>query len=142
MALYPARLPGPSDGSWDFLRKILLVLTDVVSGATGFLVRGTFSLAANTSTTPHTPARGQQTVITAGTAVQLSGSSVLVNSVILVAAKTNTGAAYYGSGPSAPIPQVQLPATLTAPDGKQIDLSLVYVDTDVSGDKISWEAVT
>ncbi len=132
----------PQDSIWDLVRKILTNLNGLIRGDFGILTRGTFEIAPSTTTTAATPGYGTKAIPTAGTAVALAAVSTLVNSVIIVPARANTGRIFYGSTVASGAQTVEIPATLVAPDGKKIDLSLIYVDATVSGDVAAYESIT
>lgn len=87
-------------------------------------------------------AHGTKTVTTAGTPVQLSGTATAYLTVVLVPLRTNTGNAYAGSNSAATSQHVIVPWSLSAPPGEVIDLSQVYIDTDVNGEGVAWEALS
>ena len=132
----------PHDSLWDLVRKLLTNLNGIVRGDFGILTRGTFEIGPSTTTTAATPSYGTKTIPTAGTAVALAAVSTLVNSVIIVPGRNNTGRIFYGSTGASGAQTVEIPATLVAPDGKKIDLSLIYVDATVNNDVAVYEAIT
>lgn len=80
---------------------------------------------------------GQVTVTTAGTRVQLSVSSVSIRSVCIKAMTANTGKMYIGD------------VTVSASNGYEMpndssicmeinNLNLIYVDSSVNGEKVSY----
>ncbi len=138
-----ARLdPQLGDDSQRLLYKLCNNLVGVITGAYGILVRGTFELAASSSTTAHTPAYGTKVITTAGTALALAATPTFCNSVILTPSRTATGRFFYGSTNASGAQTVELPVTLVAPDGKRIDLSLIYIDATVSAETVAYEAIT
>ncbi len=79
----------------------------------------------------------QVTVTTAGTSVQLSGSSVPVRSVCIKAMTANTGKMYIGNS------SVSATVGYELPNDSSIcvevnNLNLIYVDSSVNGEKVSY----
>ena len=134
--------PDPTDNAQRILYKILNNLVGVITGAYGFLVRGTLEIAPSTTTTPVTVSYGTKTITTAGTAEKLVANSTLCNSVILSPSRAATGRFFYGSTSASTAQTVELPVTLIAPDGKKIDLSLIWIDATVNGEAVVYETVT
>lgn len=134
--------PQLDDDSQRLLCKLVNNLNGVISGAFGFLVRGTVEISPSTSTTGHTPSFGELTITTGGTAQRITNVQTLVNSVILTPGRSATGRFFYGSTSTAGKQTVQLPLTLVAPDGKKIDLSLIWIDATDSGQSIAYETIT
>jgi hypothetical protein len=95
----------------------------------------------------HTPwfVAGDQTVTTAGTRVRLVAASLKVKSVTLVGRSTNTGRIYVGGDDVASTTNEGLGAddnlTLTTPEKHYIDLTEIFVDSSVSGEKVNFYAV-
>lgn len=85
------------------------------------------------------------TVTTAGTEVQLSSTTIRASSVTIQALNTNTGFIYVGDSNVASGRGIELDAgqaiTISAdlsgrPGGDEIDLSDIYVDSSVNGEKV------
>lgn len=85
---------------------------------------------------------GTRTVPTAGTAVTLANTSVKVGAVVITPLRTNTNNAYVGFTGGAGAQHIAAPVTLVAPDGKYLDLNLIYVDVTVNGEGVAYEAIS
>jgi Zn-dependent alcohol dehydrogenase len=138
----PKLVPQQDDNSQRLLYKIANNLRGVIDGAFGLLVRGTVEIGPSTTTTAATMSRGTKAIATAGSAEALVGASTLVNSVILTPSRTATGRFFYGSAAGSGAQTVEIPVVITAPDGKKVDLSLIYIDATVSAETVVYEAIT
>lgn len=104
---------------------------------------------ANGSTTAATFAQAVNTVAAANTPEALVGSQTLVESVIIQAKKgfnsANTSAVFVGfSGTNDSNYLELLPGdsvTLTAPQGKKLDLNLIYIECVTEGDGVTYTSV-
>jgi hypothetical protein len=132
----------PGDSLWNLTRKLLTNFNGLITGDFGILTRGTLEIGPSTTSTAATLSRGTKTITTAGTALALVAGSTLVTLVTLTASRTATGRFWYGSASAANAQTVELPVTIVAPDGKKIDLSLIYIDASVSGEAVAYEALT
>lgn len=86
---------------------------------------------------------GRKTVTTAGTAVALSSSSVLVGSVSLTALSTNTGLIVVGASTVKAAAGERRGQPLSAGQSVSLDirdLSSIYIDSTVNGEGVSWMA--
>jgi hypothetical protein len=105
--------------------------------------------APSTSTTPATNAQAIKAVTTAGTPVQLVATSTLVDAVEIFARKNsttaNTGNVYVGfSSTGGQNFRVLAPGETfseKAPDGKKIDLSLIYIDAATNADAVIYTSI-
>lgn len=89
------------------------------------------------STPASTVYEGQVTVTTSGTRVQLSGSSVPIRSVCIKAMTANTGNMYLGDITVSSSNGYEMPSDTSV----CIDinnLNLIYVDSSVNGEKVSY----
>lgn len=83
---------------------------------------------------------GQKTVTTAGTRVQVSSSSVPVRSVCIKALHADTGKIYVGNSTVSSANGYELIADLSVCLDVN-DVSLVYIDSSVNGEGVSYAAV-
>lgn len=95
------------------------------------------------------PKTGKVTITTAGTAVQLSATSLTAQRVYLNMDSSATGIGFagdasvlatVGSAQGACIPRAAASAPSLWIDGP-IDISRIYVDSTVNGDKVAWLAI-
>lgn len=84
--------------------------------------------------------QNQVTVTTAGTRVQLSGSSVPIRSVCIKALTGNSGKMYIGDVTVSASNGYELPKDVSACLDIN-NLNLVYVDASVNGEKVAYLAV-
>lgn len=82
----------------------------------------------------------QVTVTTAGTRVQLSGSSIPVRSVCIKALNGNTGKMYIGDVTVASSNGYEMPKDVSICLDVN-NLNLIYVDSSVNGEKVAYVAV-
>lgn len=96
---------------------------------------------ASASTTAAALAGGSKTVAATGTPEALVGVSTLVDTVIIAPLRTNTTSAYIGFSSTNDTQTIPLPVSLSAPDGKKIDLSLIYVDVTTAGEGVRYSTI-
>lgn len=96
---------------------------------------------ATASTTSATLTGGSKTVAATGTPEVLVGSPTLVDTVIIAPLRTNTGSAFIGFSSTNDTQTIPLPVALTAPNGKKIDLNLIYVDVTVNGEGVRYSTI-
>lgn len=96
---------------------------------------------ASASTTAATLAGDSKTVAATGTPEALVGVSTLVETVIISPLRSNTGLAYVGFSATNDTQQIETPIVLAAPDGKKLDLSLIYVDVTVNGEGVRYSTI-
>lgn len=126
---------------------ILLTLLASPAFAQGPNVKAT--LMPNPSTTAAAGSQGSKAVATAGTPVKLVSSATLVESVEIFARKdnttANTGNVYVGfsasGGADLRVLQPGESYTVSAPNGKKIDLSKIYIDAATNADAVVYTAV-
>ena len=138
--LYPSTQPAQGDDIGDTLKKILqLWNSGATSGGAGP------APGPNNSTTAWTPSQAYKTVAASGTPEALG--SGLVESVTITGQKNrttaNTGSVWIGFS-SVNDTQLRLlvpgdSISYTAPDGKKIDLSGIFVDVATNGDGVLYE---
>ena len=83
---------------------------------------------------------GQVSVVTAGTRVQISGSSVPIRSVCIKALTANTGKMYVGTSSVSSSNGYELPKDLSVCLDVN-DLNLIWVNSSVNGEKVSYIAI-
>lgn len=107
------------------------------------------SFPANTSTTAATFAQAVNTIAAAATPEALVASQTLVESVLIQAKKgfnsANTSAVFVGFSATNDSNYLELlpgdSVTLKAPQGKKLDLNLIYIECVTAGDGVSYTAV-
>lgn len=107
------------------------------------------SPAASASTTAATVTQGTKTVAASGTPERLAATTTLVESVILegknARGTNNTGSVWVGpqSADGAQLLEIAPGESieLKAPDGKKIDINLIYIDVATNADGITYTAI-
>lgn len=139
----PLKEYSPStDNATTTLGKICRILYAVVKGDAGFLVRGTVMAGANTSTTAVTTNEFSKTVASTATPEKLTNVQTLVTEAIIVPLRTNTNPVKIGTSSADNDQHISVPFVLTAPDGKKIDLSTIYVDVTTNGEGVRVLAIS
>lgn len=92
---------------------------------------------------PAQPIHGTKTVVTAGTPLQLvaTAGTVYASVIVIVPLRANTGAAYAGFSPTPLTQHVVVPWSISANEGRKIDLSTIWVDTANNGEGVAWEGL-
>lgn len=119
------------------------ILNDVYS-STGRSLRITPVNAVSASTV-NTPVNGRKTVTAAGTAEALSATSVPVVSVAITAETDNTGVIVVGGTGVIAALATRTGTPLSAGDTvilENVNLNAVFIDTTVSGDGVTFNALT
>jgi len=96
---------------------------------------------AEASTTAATFGGTTKTVAATGTPEPLVGVTTLVDTVIISPLRTNTGIAYAGFAAGNDTQQNETPIVIAAPNGKKIDLSLIYIDVTVAGEGVRYSTI-
>lgn len=96
---------------------------------------------ASASTTAATVGGNTKTVAAIAVPEALVAVSTLVDTVIIAPLRTNTGAVYVGFAAGNDTQSIPLPVSLSSPDGKKIDLSLIYVDVTVAGEGVRYSTI-
>lgn len=107
------------------------------------------SFPANTSTTAATFAQVVNTITAANTPEALAASQTLVESVLIQAKKgfnsANTSAVFIGFSATNDSNYLELlpgdSVTLNAPQGKKLDLNLIYIECVTAGDGVTYTSV-
>ena len=128
--------PQRNDDAQSLLYKIAWALWGVINGDFGFLVRGTVTPGANTSTVAATLTSFSKTVAATSTPEVLIGVSTLCEAVVISPLRSNTGTAYVGFVGTDDLQTLVTPCVIDAPPGKKIDLSLIWCDVTVNGEGV------
>lgn len=88
----------------------------------------------------NTPQHGTATVTTPGTPVPISATTLKVTSVSIVPLRTNTGSIWAGTNATTLTQHNLVPWSLQAKDTECLDLSQIYIDAQIAGNGVAWEA--
>lgn len=145
-----ASLPGTAEADIAAIKTAVEILDNAISGNEMQADIVTLpSFPANSSTTAATFAQVVNTVAAAATPEALAGSTTLVESVIIQAKKgfnsANTSAVFVGFSATNDSNYLELlpgdSVTLNAPQGKKLDLNLIYIECVTAGDGVTYTSV-
>lgn len=120
-----------------------------VTAANGLPVTGTVTTGPNASVTAATFSQGVKTVADAATPEVLVGSTTLVESVVIQAKNgfdsSNTDSVFIGFSGTDDSNYLELTPgdslSIDAPQGKKLDLNLIFIECLTAGDGVTYTAV-
>lgn len=93
---------------------------------------------------PSVTTSGSTVVTTAGTPVPLvaTAGTVYASVIVLVPKRGNAGSTCWAGFTTGNLKQnIVLPWSITAVDGRKIDLSTIFIDVSTNGDGVAWEGL-
>lgn len=127
--------PRLNDSDNDLLRKLLANFRAVVEGTASISV----SEGAPSAPTNATVGGATKTVAATGTPEALGVGTA--KEVFIYPLRGNTGIVYWGNSSTNDTQHGTLPVVITAPTGKVIDLSTIFLDVSVNGEGVRYFTV-